>query len=400
MKILQLCTKVPFPMKDGGAAGIFVFSKALVEKGNQVLILAVNPPKHFVDESEYSSLPENIQIVPVFINTNPEFIPALKNLLFTRISYNIYRFYHPDFVNKLLFLLTEFKPDIIQIEGIYMGLYIQLIRKYSSSPIVLREHNVEFQLWNEISSTEKNLIKRVYLKFQAKRMRKNEIKFIHLVDMVTFVTNEDLNCLSKLYPHINGKVIPFGMASNSSLINPIINKKDIYYIGALDWIPNQNALIWFVEIVWPKLLEAFPFLSMHIAGRNAPAFLVNLFHKTKGIKFYGEVEDAAHFAMPFSIMVAPLFSGSGVRVKIIEAMDLGKVVLGSTKAVSGIPAIDGKHLLIADKPNDYVDCLAKLFANENSIAEIGQEAINFVHEFYNINRITTELTRYYNELIG
>lgn len=398
MKILQLCTKIPFPPKDGGAAGIYVFTRAFEAAGHIVDVLAVNPPKHLIHKQEYDHLPQNIRIHSIFIDTSPRLFPALRNILFSRKSYHVERFFHPDFASRLIALIQEVSPDIIQVEGIYLGDYLPLIRKYSKSKIVLREHNIEHLLWKEIASQEKNILKKFYLNIQVNRMRLFEYKQIKKADAVTFVTNEDMQVIMQNCPDVKTLVIPFGVTVHDRPEITRIDTDSIYFLGALDWIPNQEAILWFVTTVWPKLREKFPQMVFHIAGRNAPPALASGLSNVVGIQYHGEVPDAASFTAPFSITISPLFTGSGVRVKIIEAMEQGKVVIASAKAVIGIPVVPGEHLLIADNADDYIMQLEMLRLSPERTTEIGQNARQFIKDQYDIKTIASRLTELYNEL--
>ena len=128
MNILQISTKVPYPPKDGGASGIYVFSKALAELGHKVTIFAANPQKHYVSEGIISKIHQNITIIALDINTNIRIVAALYNLIFSLIPYHVSRFYNSYFRKRLKELLKENEFDIIQFEGIYMGLYLKTIR--------------------------------------------------------------------------------------------------------------------------------------------------------------------------------------------------------------------------------------------------------------------------------
>jgi hypothetical protein len=147
---------------DGGAAGIYTFTKAFANLGHQVDILAVNPPKHFIPESAYKNIPETIAIQTVEIDTSPQWMSALRNILFTHLPYFVERFVDEAYENKLIRLIQINKPDIIQIEGVYMCPYISTIRKYSTAKIVLREHNVEYMLWQNIARNEDNILKNLF----------------------------------------------------------------------------------------------------------------------------------------------------------------------------------------------------------------------------------------------
>ena len=120
-------------------------------------------------------------------------------------------------------------------------------------------------------------------------------------------------------------------------------------------MPNQEGLQWFIENVWPKAIKRFPKLSLHVAGRNCPQWMLDM--NVKNVKFHGEVPCAATFINQHPIMVVPLLSGSGMRAKILEGMVLGKVVLTTKIGVEGIDATDKKEVLIADKVDEFHDAI-------------------------------------------
>jgi len=398
MKILQLTTKVPYPPKDGGAAGIFVFSKVLQELGHSVAILAFNPPKHFISRLALSDLPPSLQIHMVEIDTKPSWYKALTNLIFKTIPYQVERFANQKFEGKLLELLVQFDPDVVQLEGVYLCPYIEKIRAHSKARIVLRAHNIEYMLWQNISENEPNLIKRVYLAIQAKRVKRFEVAQFSNVDGVTTVTQHDLSVVEMHHPITKMRAIPFGIEIKPKPNRVKYNTEAISFIGALDWMPNQEAMLWFIRSVWPLLQHNYPSLQFHIAGRNAPMHLKSLIEQQPGVIFHGEVNDSTEFLNQFSIIIVPLFAGSGIRVKIIEAMDHGLVVIASAKAVEGIPAISGQHLLIANTPEDFLNEITRVFGDTSLMDKLSANAMAFVRENFDILVIGSELIDFYNQI--
>ena len=396
MKILQLCTKVPYPPKDGGAAGVFVFSKAFAQLGHTVKILAVNPPKHYIDEEQYENLPRNITIHPVNFDTAPVWYKALTNLIFSRLPYQIERFVNKGFANELTSILKQFDPDVVQIEGVYLCPYRPLIGQFSNARIILRAHNIETALWQDIAHNEPQVCKRLYLNIQVRRLMRYETVQMQLTDAVTTVTENDAQFVRNISSKIRCIVAPFG--TNLALSEPKNrqNLNNIFFLGALDWLPNQEAIQWFVTQVWPALYEEFPALRFHIAGRNAPWQLSQKLQNTPGVVWHGEISDSVAFINQFSIMVSPLFSGSGIRVKIIEAMQHNIVVIASTKAVEGIDVKHGIHLLLAEDANDYTLQLTRLFSEPGLLKQIAANARQLVCEKFDILAIANNVIGLYN----
>ena len=163
MRILQICNKPPYPPQDGGAIGINNVTQGLIEAGHSVKLIAVNPPKHYVNLNELpAEYIRNTGIELVFVDTDVKLVDALLNL-FTRKSYHIQRFISSDFSKKLTEILRRETFDIIQVESIFLMGYLEILRKYSAAIVVLRAPNIEFRIWERMTSQAKNPLKKAYL---------------------------------------------------------------------------------------------------------------------------------------------------------------------------------------------------------------------------------------------
>jgi polysaccharide biosynthesis protein PslH len=394
MKILQLCTKVPYPPKDGGAIVIYQTASALIKQGHKVEILAVNPAKHFIN-TKISPNPENIPVHSVNINTSVSFRNAAINLLFKTLPYHVERFSTSVFEDKLNEVLTRFNPDIVQIEGVYLCEYIGLIRKISNAKIVLRQHNVEHIIWKEIAKHTPNIFHKIYLSILWRRLKKYEINAMEKSDGVIAISDLDQNGFKTLCPGIKLTSIPHCISTNPVNLTHHKSNTDFFYIGALDWLPNQSAIKWLVNNVWPLIVSEYPDLKLHIAGRNAPPELSQKLKNTKGVVFYGEIENQETFFLQHAVLLVPLFSGSGIRIKILEAMQYNCLVIATAKAIEGIDAKPGVHFLQADTEIDFFQKIKQVLNNKAIFEEITKNARELVQNNYNENNLALRLTNFY-----
>ncbi len=395
MNILQICTKVPYPPKDGGAAAVYALSKSFTKLGHHIDVIAVNPPKHYVSPNQLEQLP--FTIYPVSVNTQVSISGALFNLLFSKASYHTNRFITKAFKNKLIDILSNKSYDIVQIEGVYLCCYLPVIRKYSKAKISLRAHNVEHLLWQDIVLKETSFLTRLYLKIQSKRIKTFEIKQLGLVDSVVAISKADENSFRSFNATTKIITIPFGIDVNNEKFQTLSPINSIFYIGALDWLPNQEALIWFLEKVWPNVLKIFPWLEFHIAGRNAPKRLTDKLKKAKRVIFYGEVESSSDFMNTHDLMVVPLFSGSGMRVKIIEAMNNGNVIVASNKACEGIPVQNDKHLRTANSIDEFVSAIEKSIKQPETNIHLLEETKILINENFDNLVLASKLVNFYRQ---
>jgi len=395
MNILQICTKVPFPPKDGGAAAVYALSKTFAKLGHHVDIIAVNPSKHYVLPNQPDQLP--FTIYSISVNTRVLILEAIGNLLFSRTSYHIKRFISEDFKNKLINILENKSYDIVQIEGIYLCCYLPVIRKHSNAKISLRAHNVEHLLWQDIILKETRFLFRQYLKIQLKRLKKFEVSQLGLVDVIVTISQADENAFRILNAKAKIITIQFGIDLNEEKFQTLSTINSIFYIGALDWLPNQEALIWFLEKVWPKVLDQFPSLVFHIAGRNAPKRLTEKLNKVEHVVFHGEVENSSDFMRTYDLMVVPLFSGGGMRVKIIEAMNNGKVIVASNKACEGIPVQNNRHLRMVNSIDEFVSAIEISIKQPETNVHLLEEAKSLINENFDNLVLTLKLVNFYRQ---
>jgi polysaccharide biosynthesis protein PslH len=395
MKILQLCNKVPFPSKDGGSIAIANLTQGMAQLDNEVHVLAMNTKKHFVSPSDdLNPDKKNIKLFYVYVNTQPRPIRMVSNFLFSGFPYNAQRFISADYTRRLKSLLTEYKYDIIQLEGLYLFPYIRVIRKYSTARISYRAHNIENEIWYRLAS-DTAFYKRIYLKNLAGRIETLENKMLKSVDMVLPISAIDARKIKAIYPDVNFHVVPSGI--NTNLVNNNTNfSKDIYFIGSLDWLPNREGILWFLDKVWKRLHHKWPSLQLHIAGRNAPLnFLKN--HSYENVIFHGEVESSGEFMQKFGIMIVPLFAGSGMRVKIIEAMAYGKPVISTSIGAEGIEVTHNENILIANSEKEFTEETGKLLENQKTYRLIQKNSLEYVHNYFNNVNICKSLLNFYSK---
>jgi glycosyltransferase involved in cell wall biosynthesis len=392
MNILVLSNKPPFPPKDGGAIATFNLAKGLAENGHFVHVLAMNTSKHKVD----------VQLLPVFnnltftyveTNTEIKFLDAFVNLFYSRLPYNAERFISKGYLSELEKILKKQHFDIVQLEGPYLWFCVGMIKKYSNAPISFRAHNVEFEIWQRTAQAEKNIIKRFYLKHLAKRIKRLELSIINSYDFLIPITARDEKLFCSFGNTKPSFVIPVGI-DIPELKKDAFNTKSIFYIGALDWVPNQEGLLWFIDNVFPDIIEQHNDIQFHIAGRNAPAWLIKKFEHNN-IVYLGEIDDAHSFIINSGIMLVPLFSGSGMRVKIVEGLALGKPIITTSIGAEGIDITDGENIIIADDRETFYKKLIELIEDSGKAELLSFNSKKFAIENYYYIAVAKNLADFY-----
>lgn len=398
MKILQLCKKFPYPLKDGESIAVTYLSKALFELGCEITLLAMNTSKHYLPIEELPAHYNHYKkIETVFINNHLNPWDAFLNL-FTSESYHITRFISKDFEEKLIYLLQHEHFDVIQLETIYLAPYIPVIRKYSASIISMRAHNIEHEIWERYADNISFLPKKWYMKYLNKKLKRYEMEQLNNYDILVAITERDLKKFRDMGERKKAVSSPIGLDIRDYMADDSCyeTKLTAGFIGSLDWMPNQEGLVWFLDEVWDALSEKYPDIELHIAGRNTPWWIAK--RRSQKVIIHGEIPDAISFINQHPIMIVPLFSGSGMRVKILEGMALGKVVITTSLGLEGINATHHQEVIVADTPAEFIASFDYCVKNSSEIINIGRKAQVFVAKNYDNRSIATELMTAYREL--
>ena len=396
MKILQISQKSLFPPMDGGKLAMKNLADGLRNAQIEVHQFMLGTPGHPIPADIPKGYP--FSVLTENLDTQVRAIGALLNLVSSNASYNLARFRSESIAQTLLKRIKAERYDIVQAESIFALELIYPVLDKIKCPVVLRAHNVEHLIWERLAHNSSNPIKRLYLSAMSARLKREETQRINAVSGLIAISSCDLDVFKKLGLHVPAEVIgiaqPFPrrgeIKSNDSIHH-------LFHIGAMDWQPNQEAIDWFLKDVWPTILQAFPETSFAFAGKSMPNRYKKLNMSSVEVK---DAPDAMAFMQNHGIMVVPLLSGGGIRVKIIEALSLGKIILTTSCGLEGIPAEHGKHLFICNQPADFVAVLRQLNDNPALSAEVSENAITFARDHFDPEILTNRLISFYKTLIS
>ncbi len=396
MNILILANKLPYPPRDGGSIATLNLLTGLRDAGHQITVLAINTRKHpFPVEQIPRSLTDSIRFMGVEADTGIRPLALAGNLLFSREPYIASRFRVPGFASVLEQLLSGEKFDLIQLEGPYLGHYVPLIRNRCDCKVSLRAHNVEHQIWSRKAEHETHPFRRWYLTNLSGRLRTFEQGVAEASDLLVPISPVDETRFREMGIRIPMLTIPAGLSITRYPPSTLPLEPTLFFIGALDWLPNQEGLEWFLERVFPQVVGRVPGLRFHVAGRNAPEPVIRKL-KHPQITFHGEVDDAIAFMQTCRVMVAPLMTGSGIRIKVLEGMAVGRPVLTTTVGIEGIGAAHGKEVLVADTPDEWAGLLEKLLTSDEEATRTALNGREFVSQNFDTFEVANRLSQFYN----
>jgi len=399
MRILILANKLPYPPLDGGSIATLNMITGLKEAGNEITVLSLNTRKHiFPVEKIPDELSDSIRFLSVDCDNSLRPVPMILNLIFSRKSYIAQRFNIRAFRNRLRTLLEKEKFDVVQLEGPYTGHYMDIIRTASKATVSLRAHNVEHLIWQRKAVHEKSIFKRWYLKNMAARLKRFEMGVVNRCDCLVTISPLDEAYFCENGYNRPSITIATGFKLEEYPESALPVEKSIFFIGALDWLPNQEGLSWFLENVLGELTAIVPELRFHVAGRNAPGYFEKKL-RNENIVYHGEVGNAREFMQSFRVMVAPLFTASGIRIKILESMALCRPVVTTSVGVEGIPAENDRHILLADTPEMFKLQVISLLDDNSKATRLVSRARQIISQNFDTFELSNRLSQFFKEQV-
>lgn len=397
MRLLQLTNKPPYPPNDGSSIAVYNMSCGLLANQIDLTLLSINTKKHFKPDDEIDiNFKTKSKYQSVYHNTDVTVMGAFLNL-FSNQSYFVSRFYFKAFEERLISILKEKEFDVVQLESIFLGDYIPIIRNHSKAKITIRTHNAEHLIWQRIIANEKNLVKRKYLLLQTDRLKIYEKRILQSVDAIVPITEIDKVFFEKLDIHKPFHVSPTGVQLQQYKVN---HQEEIpfsvFHFGSMDWMPNEEAVLWFVNNVWEIVLRKIPQAKFYIIGRGMSQRILSL--SKPNIVVVGKIEKAEKVYHQYSIMVVPLLSGSGMRIKMIEGMAYEKPIVSTSIGAEGIAVTSGKNCVLADNCDDFSNAVIEMLTNQDKRTSLQKEARYFIEQNFENNTLVSHLVNFYRSL--
>ncbi len=397
MKILILAHRVPFPQNGGYPIVVYNTIKGLVNLGHDVSLVALNSKRNFQEAPEDAIL-DKIKYRAYNIDTTVSVLDVAFNL-FSKTSFNIDKYYDPEFEKLLIREVRANAYDVIQFDGLLVSLYLNAIRKNCKSKLVYRAHNIEHQVWQRLSAVKNDPFKKSYLKMHARRIRNYELEQLNKFDSVVVFTEQDKTTVLEYGTKIPIDIVPVGI--NLEQYRPDYSKTEVptlFFLGSLDWLPNREGIEWFLENFHKDIESGELPVKFYVAGNDIPERFDD--YEVMGKIFIpGEVDDALEFVNSKSIMIVPLLSSGGVRVKIVEGMAMEKCIISTSLGAEGIKFTDGENILIANSYDAFYDAIQRCIVDEEYCRKIGLNARKLVEEQHDINVVTNKLVILYNKLL-
>ncbi len=397
MKILQLAPQFPFPYIDGGKISIANTFKYLSEMNCDITFFAFsdqNISKEYIKEAENYG-----QVIIYPYSTKNTAKRIFKSVL---DSYPIYLRKHINsdicsFIDKVI---EQNKFDFIHADHSSMAPLALYIKNKYNIPSSIRLHNVEYKIWQRYAD---NLPfyspKKFYVNRQAKLLKNAEVEIYRQSDVCFSITNLDRQAALAISPDAN--VVNVNAGVNIDEWSPQSTKKhinELIFASNFHWVHNVDAIDWFIENVMTELHNQFPEISLILLGKHLPERYSDF--KNLGVNAVGFVPEIQSYMNKANIYIAPLFVGSGVRIKILEAMAMKLPVVASPVSAEGIEASTEDGLFIAKNKTEFIEMITMLLNNDDLRLNSGIKAREFILKNHSWKENISIIKEQYQKIIG
>ncbi|PKR81616.1 hypothetical protein CW751_03575 [Brumimicrobium salinarum] len=388
-KIFHFSNKPPFPLKDGGCVAISSILRSLLQLNDvEVYHFTLSTYKHpFSAEAYPTTWRDRMKFGHQKIQTKTNIFDAIYHLLRNK-SYNVARFYDKKVAKTLTQLIDKEKFTIAVFESIYLLPYLSIFKK-KGIKVIVRTHNLEHEVWNSMAETQGNFLKQKYFKHLAIQLKKYEEKELKKVDGIIAITETDALFFQQFEPDVMTTVIPTAVKTNFP--PPNYAQNDFYFLGAMDWKPNIEGIHWFLKEVIPEGLKGTQFF---IGGKG----LKKHQYDHPAVQNQGEVENAVDFIHQHGICIIPMHAGSGLKIKLLENMAMGKPIVTTTEGARGVDVEHEKHVLIADDPIAFRSLMYRLHLDQKLRKKLGTNAKKYIEQHYSFEKLTRRIHAFIKDI--
>lgn len=397
LNILQISPQVPYPLDHGGRISIHGITKGLFQRGHKINLVS------YLNNADKSSAENYLKMICsphlLNVNTSNRILSAVRNLN-SPIPYNISKFITLELESFLKDFLAHQKVDLVHIDYLHLGWAIELIKSYCDVPVVLRQHDLHFKLMKRFYENENNPLIKYFAFLQYKKFLTYEPNLCEKFDKCIMITKADEKELLSLNSKIKTQVISIGVEEKLLEMRPSPKIPfSMFHLGPLDWLPNKDGLQWFLLNIFPIVISRIPEAKLYVYSSGSDKLKIDKSLR-KNVILRGYVNNIWEEVKDKELLIVPLRIGSGIRVKIIEMLAAGQLIITTNVGKEGIDAVDGKHLFVSDHPTEFADKIISFFKNDFDKEQLSINAKNLIRDKYTWSKIAEEFEKVYIELIS
>lgn len=394
MRLLLVYPFFPFPPNDGGRIGFFNPIKYL-SRAHEVVVFSLASAAEDAAVEELKRFCSHVRIfrrpsggdVHRLIRGAVAFPPGAGA-----------KYWHPAAGELLRETIARHRPDIVEFHHLNTAVY----RRFAGdAPAVLREHNVEYKVWERYAENASGWMEKGYAKWTAPRVRKYEAEAAAQFDRCVVVSHADAVHLREASPKARIEVIASGV--DTEYFYPLSDEEEPWTMtvtGSFGWRPKQQSLLSLLTEVFPRIKASVPEAILCVVGKGVPEYLRQVARGISGVTITGPVPDVRPYIARSALMLNYLECGGGIALKVLEAMAMRKPVLCNSLGCEGIPVTHGQDVFVADGPEEFATAAAWLLRDESARARIAEGGYRRVLEEYSWQVIAGRLGEVYGVLLA
>jgi polysaccharide biosynthesis protein PslH len=398
MKLIWFSHFVPFPPQGGNLQRSFNLIRQ-ASQSYEIHLLALNlqgesPQQLRSYEAELKRYCESVEIceLPFPWRGGRWWAEAMCSPLFSA-PFSCRALFSKTILARWKQLLKTHSDALLHFDSIDLALYADSAKDFRK---ILNHHNCESAMTYRQAGNETNPVQKKYMQLQAAKLANAERSLCATVDVNTVVSQQDRELLQRLQPEGHYHIVENGVDIHYFVpVSTEAEPRSAIFTGWLGWGPNVSAMNFLVQKVWPQVKEKFPDARLYLAGKNPPEHVLRWPKEDSSITVHPNPKDMRPWLARAAVCVCPILEGGGTRLKILDAMAMGKPMVSTTIGCEGLRVTPGENILVADTPRNFAEGLVQLFENEELRRRMGAAGRSLVEREYCWERIGQQLQQAY-----
>ena len=399
LKILFLSNRSPLPIVDGHTRRTFNILKGLSEN-NRVYFLSLFETPVEIDTKNIKQLESFCHRVEFYPSPSKRVsIPMMTRLirsLFSREPYTIWRHYSKSFFKRVEKVIQKESFDIIHCDILPI---VYTIKNQANVFKSVTDHDVSYLKCLRIAAESPNYLLKIFCYLEAFKLKKLESQIFNKVELGIVVSEVDKKILHQICP--DGRLIVIENGVNVEDFKPgseAPEPNSLLWIGGFNHHSNKQGIYWFLDNVYPIIKRKTPRVKLYLIGGGVTDKLECYAASDSSIKILGYVDNPVPYFQRAMVFIAPILSGSGTKLKLLEAMAAGKAIVTTRIGCEGIEGINKKHFMISDTPNQFAENVIKIINNNSYWEYLGKNARRLVLKKYDWRIITQKINLLYKNI--
>jgi polysaccharide biosynthesis protein PslH len=400
MRILVIADYLPYPLVGGDRIRIYNLLRRVASRHEVSLAAFLEKPEDAEGIHHLQEFCTRVETASFQRRSRLAKIPGLLHYAITGKPPELKLLHSEELVSKIRQLVSTMDFDIVQIEHSRMGLYLETLPSNSRFKSILMFHNFTSQQYGRLSHVEQRWDRKLRTWINSVTMGYWEPRYAEKFNRCATVSEVDRQLLLKANPRLQVDVIPNGVDIEMYQPQPLPPENaspSLLFIGNMGYPPCVDAAMYFCQEIYPLIRRRIPAAELWIVGRDPRPEVLQL--NGDGVHVTGQVEDVIPYYRQSTVCVVPLRAGGGTRLKILEAMALGRPVVSTTIGCEGLEVIDGQHLLIADSPEQFAEKTLHLLTDRQLYRQLLVNGRRLVEATYGWDKIAGRLMEVYADMV-